>query len=305
MVKNTILSRKISLFLNFMLIMCAAITLYGENLIGDSSFEETREYRPTFFQVGEYALEDGVLSGVGYSGADYSHGKRSLELAPGAVWEYQVFDRHEAKGVFSAALKSQEGSVAELEVEALTLGIHGGALNPKVGKERYNVGTEWKRESLTFGNPGKEGKGLYTVRVRNVGTGILRVDAVQLELGKDQAGNYEESRSSQMKSDMMRSYKYRAESDAASPDGRKGLTGEVKLAVSAPTIVGSQPQVVRGGVVFPKGVLYDPERVALFDADGNEVECQRKVLARRNTDGSVVSLLLDFQADIEAGESKG
>ena len=48
-----IMSRKVSLFLNFMLIMCAAITLCGENLIGDSSFEETREYSPTFFQVGE------------------------------------------------------------------------------------------------------------------------------------------------------------------------------------------------------------------------------------------------------------
>lgn len=303
MEKNIIVRRKICLFWNIMLILCAGITLCGENLIGDSSFEEMREYRPTFFQVGEYRLEK-APAGVGFSEAQNFHGGRSLELSPGAEWEYQAFDRYEDKGVFSIAIKSASSGKAEISVDTMALDIHGSRLNQESRSNKFDLESEWKRVALPFDCSVKKAiRGLYTLVIRNTGNTVLYLDAAQLELGKSVPSEYNPERRTNWKTDTSANYKADPRSDMVAPDYSKGGSGEIALKLNAPEN-SSGSWMAGGGVVFPRGALFDPAATALFDANGQEIEFQREALARRNTDGSIVSLLLDFPVELAKGEQK-
>ncbi len=67
---------------------------------------------------------------------------------------------------------------------------------------------------------------------------------------------------------------------------------------SVPLVLDGAPsalQPVTVGVPFPRGAMYDPHCLALFDADGRPAPLQAQALARW-ADGSVKWLLLDFLA---------
>ncbi|MFQ5808705.1 MAG: hypothetical protein ACE5JM_03710, partial [Armatimonadota bacterium] len=57
---------------------------------------------------------------------------------------------------------------------------------------------------------------------------------------------------------------------------------------------------VTTGLPFPRGCIGDESNVRLLDASGDEAPCQARVTCRW-PDGSVRWVLLDFQADLEAG----
>ena len=295
-------------FTSFLLLVLAGLNINAaekqtENLISDSSFEELREYRPVYHQIGEYRL-DSAVPGLTFTELEHFHGKRALELAPGAVWRFETTDRYAEKGAFSASIKGAPGTVAEFEVSAVTFDLHGGKLSPASASGKFITASEWQRVTLPFVNKRKEWSAGYTVSVRNSGTSPLWVDAVQLELDKDQASAYSPERCSRRDIDMMRSYKLNPRSDTADAAGRQSKSGEVKLTLTAPAGSSGRLQPVRSGVPFPPGELFDPARAVLTDAAGQTVPCHTAVLARRNTDGSIVSLLLNFQAEIKPGGSR-
>ncbi len=78
---------------------------------------------------------------------------------------------------------------------------------------------------------------------------------------------------------------------------------EVKLTVEEPSGVGRVGWPVTSGIPLAKGELKETADTALFSADGKQLPLQTEVLARW-LDGSVRWLLLDFQADLAAGEKK-
>ena len=76
--------------------------------------------------------------------------------------------------------------------------------------------------------------------------------------------------------------------------------GELRLTVRAGTGTAHTNRVVRAGVPFPRGVLGNAAAVRLLGPAGQPVPCQKHVLARW-LDGSVMSLLVDFPANVSAG----
>lgn len=274
-----------------------------ENLIINSSFEESQEYRPVYHQIGEYRL-DCPVKGLAYTAKEYWNGKRALEIAPGVAWSFETTDRYAEKGVFSASIKGAPGLVAEIEVSAVTFDLHTAKLSSAFTSGKFNTTSEWQRVTLPFVNKRKEWSASYTVTVRNTGKAPLWLDAVQLELDNDQASAYSPERYSQRDIDQMRSYKLNPRSDIPDFAGRQGKSGEVKLTLIAPEGASAKLQPVQGGVPFPPGEMFNPARAVLNDANGKNVPCQTTVLARRSTDGSIISLLLNFQAEIKSGESR-
>jgi len=78
--------------------------------------------------------------------------------------------------------------------------------------------------------------------------------------------------------------------------------GSLTLTVTEPSGVDRTRWPVTAGVPFPRGEL-KTGAVTLTDAAGTPTPCDSRVTARWR-DGSVLCLLLDFQTDLRAGESK-
>ena len=81
-----------------------------------------------------------------------------------------------------------------------------------------------------------------------------------------------------------------------------GWGGTVRLTVTEPSAVDRQRWPVTAGVPFARGELQS-DKAVLTDGTGAVVPCDGRVLARWR-DGSVLCLLLDFQTDLSAGESR-
>jgi hypothetical protein len=78
---------------------------------------------------------------------------------------------------------------------------------------------------------------------------------------------------------------------------------EIRLAVQEPAGVARQQWPVTSGIPLARGTLRDDQGAALFDAAHGELPLQTETLARW-PDGSVRWLLLDFQIDLKARETK-
>lgn len=78
---------------------------------------------------------------------------------------------------------------------------------------------------------------------------------------------------------------------------------EIRMTVQEPAGVLRQQWPVTSGIPLAQGVLRDDQAAALFDAAGGEMPLQTETLARW-PDGSIRWLLLDFQIDLKAKESR-
>lgn len=79
--------------------------------------------------------------------------------------------------------------------------------------------------------------------------------------------------------------------------------GSVALTVTEPSGVNRVDWPVTSGVPFARGEIAEARRIALFDERNQEVPLQTDVLARW-PDGSIRWLLLDFQAGLQANQTK-
>ena len=85
--------------------------------------------------------------------------------------------------------------------------------------------------------------------------------------------------------------------------GAEAAAGEITLTVAEPSGVERSEWPVTSGVPLAQGELRSHRQTALFDAAGQEIPLQTEVLARW-PDGTIRWLLLDFQVDLAAGQSK-
>lgn len=81
------------------------------------------------------------------------------------------------------------------------------------------------------------------------------------------------------------------------------LAGETRLTVEEPAGVERQQWPVTSGIPLALGTLGDDQAAALFDEGGKEIPLQTEPLARW-PDGSIRWLLLDFQIDLAARQTK-
>ena len=65
-----------------------------------------------------------------------------------------------------------------------------------------------------------------------------------------------------------------------------GLSAEVRLTVAEPSGVARSSWPVKSGIPLGRGVLHDPDAVALFDGQGKPLPLHTEVLARW-TDGLI------------------
>ncbi len=81
--------------------------------------------------------------------------------------------------------------------------------------------------------------------------------------------------------------------------------GEFQVGFSVQESAGvSRPgEPISGGIPLPKGVFGRDQRFALFDTDAAEIPCQLSPLVVE-TDGTLRWVLLDFQDDVAAGQTK-
>ena len=276
-----------------------------ENLISDSSFEHADKFIPVYGMFGDYKQsEDSNLTSI--STADKLHGKRSLELKPGGEWIFSVMDRKSDGAVLSAYIKGNGNSAANIRLEAINMDIHGGKMQPIEKIRNIKPVNKWQRciVPLTIKKSTDQGLCRYTASIRNTGSGIVRLDAVQLELDRKSPSDYSSEKFSRMKFQLMQSYKLVTAKNVKDIKNKKDKTGKLTFTIkeNAGSVRNMQP--VWGGIPFPPDTLYHAGNIQLVDDKGAQIPVQAESLARRSRDGSIVSLLLNFQVSLKPFEKK-
>lgn len=284
------------------------------NILPGSSFEEQEAVRGFTVGDGEYRAKPGhcqIDESVAY------HGSRSLKLSDGTPYTQEVMARHTTDAVtFSAALRtSAEGQTARIGVEQLFFNMHGG-IKVRTCEQKVDLNSHWQRLQITMPElPGDKSAGYpteyskYRVWVALEGENTLWVDAVQLELGREVASAYSPLRGNNkvsrdaLRADAISILERRKVIIEDSPQRGTGENkrGLVRLSVRETGGIARVNEPVWGGVPFPAGELFDADAILLKDSAGRNVPCQGRALARRPSDGSIISLLLDFQASVKAG----
>ncbi|MBN1670177.1 MAG: hypothetical protein JXR37_04050 [Kiritimatiellae bacterium] len=277
------------------------------NLLPNSSFEDSPDARELYPIVGEYrhlAADEWMIDA-----AQCRHGRQSLRMAGTAPFFWQVLNLDAREMVFSVHMKaSRENVKVELGYETLSFIDDGAVYARKPQRQVVSVGPEWTRYEVRAAGGAAKLKfmplHLHRAWVRPLVKDVVWVDAAQLEAGSA-ATAYQPARGgnglpSGLDKDREKALIYGPdELVIRKPKSRKA--GEIPLVVRESAGTARQQEPVWGGVPFPPGVLFEADAVRLYDAAGNEVPCQTRALARRHIDGSVTSLLVDFQASVPAG----
>ncbi len=261
------------------------------NLLPDPGFETCPEPRPNYDLFGDYLAE---RAGKGYA-ADTGKafdGKRSLRLEPGGFYTWCGFDKVGHGSAFS--IHAAGPGELQLELQPVLLEHHGSGIATRY-TATVKPGADWQRFFVTGKRPEKRVAGgelaLYRAVVRNIGSTPVNIDAVQLEQDTETPREYTPVRDS----------RFRFRVDETLPMtrypglkiGKQTKQGEIRLKAVG---VSGPESVVRGGIPFAKGELFDLAGVTLLDRSGNPVPAQFEALARRPIDGSVISLLAVFRA---------
>ena len=274
------------------------------NLLPNSSFEETTVAREIYPIVGEYRDR-----GAGQWTIDTRHavhGKQSLRMAGTAPFFWQVLNARSYNNVFSAYLRgSRPGQRVELGIEYLSY-IDDGAVYVESGTNRVvTLGADWQRYELPlafkWNKRPYDRLHMHRTWVRPLSGAPCWLDAAQLEVQTTEAGPYSAVRGGNALGSNMRFGRLVGKTaDLPEYAGKRSQSGRVKITVREPSGTARVNEPVWGGVPFPNGELFDESLVRLTDAAGREVPCQTHVLARRHIDGSITSLLLDFQTTVRA-----
>jgi hypothetical protein len=276
------------------------------NILPNSSFEEGAEAAEFCPMIGD--CKAAAEPGWRLDTAEHFHGEKSLRFDGRSPFLWETLGKASPKAVFSVYLKGAAGGEkVEIGVEPLCFQLQGGML-PGAARKELTLDKEWRRYETSASTDEKKFKDagptmtLYRAWVKPLSEGKIWADAAQLEPDKTAASEYDPLRTGNNNAPF--SGGPASDGPAETPDfkRKKSKTGQITLNVAEGSGVNSEP--VRGGVPFPKGELYDERAVRLFDSAGKEIPCQTVALARRHIDGSVTSLLLDFQADLSPGKSR-
>ncbi|MBT3378448.1 MAG: hypothetical protein HN742_01820 [Lentisphaerae bacterium] len=283
----------------------------AENLLPNSSFEQTSDAREVYPIIGEYrhrGAREWVID------ADESrYGEQSLRMQGTTPFFWQVLGWDSKENVFSVYLKgSTAGQKVELGFELLSF-VDDGAASVE-GRERLTVAVspEWQRYDVPSAIDRKREVfvrlHLFRAWVRPLSGDRLWVDAAQIEKGRTTPTEYKAERGYNELADLLkRSITTPIVTDGADEpawQGKRSKSGKVRLTVRETSGVARDQEPAWGGVPFPPGELFHENAVQLYTEDGTRVPCQTQALARRHVDGSITSLLVDVQVSLPANRNK-
>ena len=271
------------------------------NLLPDASFETAETLAPSYPLLGEYRTEKSMKSCSLDSGKAF-HGKRSLRLEPGGFFAWTAYDQGRNGAVFSFYAQTDRENEISVLLHPLETDMHGTNALTHRKTIRLSPGG-WMRERIvspkTNRQPPPQQFNFYRMEIRNCGTFPVWIDAVQLEHGTVEPGPFTERRNSTVKVTM---------SPPVSPERYPGMKktgnqkeGWIPLSVLNPSGRKIRKALVSGGIPFPDGVLFDSSGLSLMDMDGKRIPAQFTILARRPRNGSILSVKVDFQTDLDAG----
>jgi len=279
----------------------------AENLLPNSSFEESQEAREIYPIIGEYRHRtDGQWA---IDRTRPWHGRQCLRMQGTQPFFWQALNWDSKVNVFSVYLRgSKRGQKVELGFELLSFVDDGAVVvegrqrrvvEVNAGWRRYEVASTIERKREVFVR-----LHLFRSWVRPLSSDQLWVDAAQIEKGRRETTPYKPDRGYNELSPFLKhaitNPIVSGPTDLPSYEGKRSKTGTVTLTVRETDGVSRDGEPVWGGVPFPAGELFDERTVRLFDRNGAEVPCQTRALARRHINGSITSLLVDFQASVPA-----
>ena len=271
------------------------------NLLPDASFETAETLAPSYPLLGEYRTGK-CMKRCSLDSRKAFHGKRSLRIEPGGFFTWTAYDQARNGAVFSFYAQTDRENEIRVFLHPLETDMHG--TNAQIYRKTLRLSPGgWKRGMVA--SPKKERQpppqqfNFYRMEIRNSGTSPVWIDAVQMEHGTVNPGPFTEQRNSTVKVNLPPSV-------SPERDPGKGKTGiqkegTVALSVLNPSGKRVRKAVVSGGVPFRKGELFDSSGLSLVDSGGTRIPAQFTVLARRPVDGSILSVKVDFQTDLDAG----
>ncbi len=271
------------------------------NLLPDPSFESGAVLPANYLGVGDYRLEKNVDKAMLDDRKAY-HGKRSLRLEPGGSFTVYSRDRN-AKGSVFSTYATGPGKL-EIQYQSMQFAIHG-SNSAVIHKQEFELTDEWRRVHVAAPEFTERINGFIGHAViRNTGSAPVWIDAMQLENRRINPSAFKPERSFAMVigADSFKPLSLERYQGLKIPEQKQ--TGSVSLQAINFTNKDLASSVIRGGVPFADGVLFDTDGVELRDRDGQVISAQFSALARRPKNGSIISLCTDFQLDLKAGERK-
>ena len=303
--KNCKKTASFRLFFTVLLIGGSTMAATGANMIPDGSFEYNDA--PAFHRMGDRDY----LAGYGWAPDDSTafDGRRSLRGEGGKKLEFsceanELLPTEKLPWTFSIYLKANRPDTP------VTLKVAVYRKLDSVGEEMsFKVGTGWTRCELTVNKRFSLGRRLginqgpvnFTVSIPKGVT--VWADAAQWEAG-GQATRYA---ASEVDRPVPRAELVRSAGPpplpvpaavAAEKSGEVGLTvrnGDSKPASNVP---------LSTGILVPRGEFGADTRYTLLDAAGREIPCQTEPIALHLADRSILSLKLDFEADLQPGDNR-
>ncbi|MDP6115372.1 MAG: hypothetical protein QGF00_25275 [Planctomycetota bacterium] len=284
------------------------------NLLPNSSFEVSQVAREIYPIVGDYRDHGEGIWQIDTKTA--WHGKHSLRMRGVRPFFWQVLNSDSLQNVFSVHLKgTEDNQEVEVGVEMLSFIDDGRVIVEGRKKAVVKLTRDWKRHTVASAERAGRRKfvrwHLYRCWVRPLEDSPLWVDAAQLEQDRLEPSDYRSERAGnetprQVNIGLNRKF---VGGPADSPRWSHGHSqrpkqGTVKLTVVETEGIPRDEEPVWGGVPFPKGELFDAAGLSLKDEEGNSVPFQSRSLARRHIDGSITSVLIDFQASVPAKASR-
>ncbi len=305
--------------LTFIVFCCSLIVLADnsktQNLLPNSSFEESPVARETYPVVGEYrSFSDNNWQ---IDSKEKYDGSQSLCIFGKKPFYWQILSGDSTKNVFSVYLKSaKQKQQIKLGFELLSFCDDGGVTIEGKKLKVVTIDNTWKRYNISSNISSKNKRNwvaphIFRIWIRPVSNGKFWVDAVQFEKNRLIPGKFSSIRFYEKLFHPSNIY-------ISNPRYRKLLQSPVELKISKTTggsgkvplsVVETEgrsweSEPVWGGVPFPKGELFDENKVCLYDENGQQIPIQAKVLSRRHIDGSVTSLLVNFQTTVKPYEKK-
>lgn len=299
MKKNFTLKHSILLTL-----FAAAMTAQGANMIPDSSFEYGDS--PAFNRM----RDRDYLAGYSWKSDDSTalDGRRSLRGENGRQLRFaceanEPLPTAERPWTFSIYLKSTRSNTTV----TLNVSAYRRLAQLKVRKH-FKVGTDWTRCELTvkkfkFSRRLGVNQGPVNFAVLIPKGVTVWADAAQWEAG-GQATRYAASKVDQpvLQTELTRGGTPPPIPTPATVAAEK--SGEVGLTVRNENSKIASNVPLSTGIIVPRGEFGANTGYTLFDASGREIPCQTAPIALHLADRSVLSLKLDFEADLQPGDNR-
>ncbi|EIP99914.1 hypothetical protein OpiT1DRAFT_04447 [Opitutaceae bacterium TAV1] len=289
------------------------------NWLADGGFELRAEPRELGLPSGSDRRDFGEMAGWRFDSDQAREGKRSLVLSGPRPFTWRIARDFpgECDAVFSVYVRSDKPGVeVEAGFEVFALDDHYKVGPRATGRRTLALTPGWQRLVVPLHVSKETDQGhirvhlLKTwVRPLTPDKGDVWIDAAQLEVDRAGPGAFTSMMPAfttvREERQVLRDWLGPSpEKDPVPPPPVILPSGSVPFTISETDGLVRHNEVASGGIPFAPGQVFDSSTFQVTDSSGTVIPVQTAILAQRPSDGSAISMLVEFPASLAAYERR-